>query len=182
MNFINNNLKKAGIFNTALIAITLVLQIYQMFVTNYIPTFEFINDVIVIVALMFALFYSFYGYKKSVAKYYKGFIILTFITFTISAVSHVQYFANAKFNAFASIARVIPIALLAFKKDFGRKNSVICALVTFILTFAMFIESFIQVSSYPVLIILSFNRVLISSIVLLFVEAKYDDKEARGTK
>ena len=183
MNFITKNLKQAGIFNTILITITIVLQIYLMCNISNRPALQLFNSVIILIALVSGLFYAFYGYKKEAAKYYKLFMILTLITFVSSVASHLPYFAKATFNTCAAFARIIPIALLTFKKDFGKKNSIICACVVFACSLLILIGSIVITRiSTPYNIVLSLNQVLLSAIVIIFVEAKYADKDARGTK
>lgn len=184
MNFITKNLKQAGIFNTVLIVIATILQIYQLCIMDYKSAsgILYFYDIITIIALVSGLFYAFYGYKKEASKYYKVFMALTFITFLCSAISNLPY-SYLMILTCISFVRLIPIALLAFKKDFGKKNSIICAYTTFALTLAIvLIGVFVFVTPLKYLITLILNNVLLSVIVIIFVEAKYADKEARGTK
>ena len=153
-----------------------------MCTTSNMPILQFFNDIVVIAALISGLAYAFYGYKKNVANYYKAFMYLAFVAFTFSAISHLLYFNNAKLNTCAAIARVIPIALLTFKMDFGRSNSVTCACLVFDFSLLILIGSLIIFGSKPANIILSLNQVLLSAIVMIFVAEKYVDKESRGTK
>ena len=182
MNFITKNLKQAGVFNTILIATAIIVQVYLLCIDIDMPTLPFAICVIVIIALAFGLFYAFYGYKKEAAKYYKAFMVLSLISYVVSAISHLPYFANAKVRTFAAFARIIPLIFLSFKKDFGKKNSVICASVVFICSLINLIGTIMKLNFAPVYILSSLNQVLLSAITIIFVEAKYADKEARGTK
>ena len=60
MDFITKNLKQAGIFNTVLIAISLILQIYITFTVNALP-FDYFFSVLVIAALICGFFYALKG-------------------------------------------------------------------------------------------------------------------------
>lgn len=182
MNFIAKNLKQAGVFNTVLIVVTIALQTYLTCTAINMSLFNYFNDLIVIAALVHGLFYAFYGYKKKAANYYKAFMYLALIAFISSAISHFPYSANAKFNTCIALLRIIPIALLAFKKDFGRKNSLTCALLVFVCSLLILGGVSIQFSHLFKLIVLNLNQILLSAITIIFVEAKYADKEARGTK
>ena len=182
MNYITKNLKKAGIFNATLIIIAIVLRVYQMslYGFKYVSFIMCFYDVATIVALLSGLFYAFYGYKKSAAKYYKVFMILTLIAFLASAIGDLPYSYLIVITCLAFI-RLIPHVLLAFKKDFGKKNSLICAYVAFVLTLAIvFIGAFVFVVPLKNLIVQILNNILLSAITIIFVEAKYTDKEARG--
>ena len=187
MNFITKNLKQAGIFNATLIIATLIFQVYQICVitgTYGFNAMHFINNISIIIALISGLCYAFYGYKKTAAKYYKAFMILTLIAFVCTLIPYLQK-SYLMVVACLAFARIIPLVLLTFKKDFGKKNSVICAYITFALTLAtMIIGPFFyvsaQTSSYG--IALSLSNILLAAIIIVFVEAKYADKEARGAK
>ena len=181
MNFITKNLKQAGVFNTILIVITIILQIYLMFVEGFKPALQPYNYVMII-ASIFGLIYAFYGYKKHAAKYYKAFIFLALIAFVLSAISFVPNFSQWKIGTCLAFVRIIPIALLGFIKDFGKKNSLICAYVAFVCSSIIFISAIMQNDYILARIALGLIQVLISAITIVFVEAKYADKASRGAK
>ena len=184
MNFITKNLKQAGIFNATLIVITLILQVYQMCSMSVRLSVHFINNISIVIALISGLIYAFYGYKKEAAKYYKAFMFLTLFAFVFSFISYLQR-SYLIIPACLAFIRLIPLALLAFKKDFGKKNSVICAYMVFVLTIITVLVGpfvYVDVNYSLMLIALSLNNILLTAIIIIFVEAKYADKEARGTK
>ena len=186
MNFIKDNLKQAGIFNAILIAIAIVLEAYILFTTK-----EFISDYLfsisIIVALVFGLFYSINGYQKNAAKYYKLFMNMCVLAYFLSAASDLFYIDDAVFGAsmittYASFVRLIPIAILAFARDYGNRNSLICAYVVFLITLFIFIRCIVVYSEYSGLIIDDLSQLVLSGIIVVFVAAKYEDKDARGTE
>ena len=189
MDFIVKNFKKAGIFNTVLICITLLLQLYYMFLTpaySYATFFDYFFCVAMIVALIFGMFYAFSGYKKSSAKYYKAFIYLSLLACLSFAIDDLLYINNPVFSSmtgtYASFIRVVPIALLAFVKDFGKRNSRICAYLQFALSLFIFVRGLVLYSEVITEIIVYACYLLLSAIMVVFVEEKYKDKAARGTK
>ena len=186
MNFIIKNLKQAGIFNTLLIVIALALQIYVTFTVNALP-FDYFFSVLVMVALFCGFFYAFNGYKKDAAKYYKLFMNICLLTYFSSTLSDLFYMDDFRVNwtmvgTYAAFLRVIPIALLAFVKDFGKKKSLICANLVFLFTLFIFVRALIVYSQYFSLIVMDLSQLALSAIVVVFAVAKYKDKEARGTK
>ena len=81
MKLINDNLKKAGYFNTVLIMIAIILRIVSL---GGLPLHVLFDSVLCIIALIFGLFYSLNGYKKDAAKYYKMFMYLYFASSVLS--------------------------------------------------------------------------------------------------
>ena len=71
MNFVNNNLKKAGYVNVVLIIAAIILKLVDFI---ELPAFVQIESVSCIVSLLFGLLYSFNGYTKEAADDYKLFM------------------------------------------------------------------------------------------------------------
>lgn len=182
MEFIIKNFKKANVFNMVMIAIALALNLYSLTLpVNY--KVEKINTIINIFALLVGFLYSFSGYKKDVAPYYKGFMIL-YVMASILNVGIGIYDSATNSGVSASIIvnafKTVCIVLLAFKNDFGKSNSFTVALVILGCTLFLFISSLLASNSYASNIIERFDELLFASITCVFVCAKYLDKQNRG--
>ena len=188
MNFITKNLKKVGIVNTILIAVCLILDGYVIGQEPYllsIPSYVAANG-LKIVSIVCGLVYAISGYKKNAAKYYKGFMILQLVTRIVdtfidlySTITYADKYGSSYYTTVFKFIIVICIAILAFAKDFGKKKSLIAAYTLLICDVAVFIR---MITTYNNDIVLAFTYLLLGIITVIFVEAKYIDKEARGTK
>ena len=176
MKFVNKHLKEAGYFNTALIAIAIILRIIN-FPSDQVLTK--IDSIVCIAALIFGLVYSFNGYKKDAAKYYKIFMYLYLLS-SLVAVS--TYFEGTKLIIFISnIIVSICLFVLAFAKDIGKEKSNFCALLTLALSLAKLLFA-LQGPTNMAGISAEFASVALACVLCVFVSAKYKDKEARGSK
>ena len=188
MSFITKNLKKAGIFNTLLICITILIQIYYLIVLYPQGAYfiDFAYSIVMVIALIFGLFYAFSGYKKNGSKYYKLFLLLTLLACIGVVIDDFFYIYSYMFSSmlgtYLAIIRIIPVAILAFAKDFGREKSLMCAYSQFILSLVIFIRGIALYGDFFLQIVQFFGYLLLSIILVIFVEAKYLDKETRGTK
>lgn len=175
MKFINDNLKKAGYFNAALIIIAIVFRLYFI---GIFPTAIKIDSIICTIALIFGLFYSFNGYKKDAAKYYKGFMYLYIISSLFSLVASILGDGNLLVIVANTIVLVL-VSMLAFVKDFGETKSNGAALV--ILAISIFKLCLVATKTIPHISV-AFANLILACILCVFVSAKYADKETRGTR
>lgn len=127
-----------------------------------------------IIALIAALFYFLFGYKKKAAVFYKAFVhsfaLSCFIATLVSNNIGIFYAAVA-------VANFGVICLLAFGKDLGRKQSFILAGIKLALDLLNTIVY--AISSH--LSVMMCGTVLLSVLLGITVYAKYTDKAARGT-
>ena len=183
MKLINDNLKKAGIFNSILIVLAIVLELLTI---KEALLFEIIDISICVIGLLFGLLYSLNGYKKDVAKYYKWFMYLfalrSIISFIVS-ISKFGFDSVPLINLIHIINFVILICvcLLAFVKDFGEHNSKTAACIILVLTgirlFSDISYASLKDTHYATLAI--FVQAIITYVL---VSQKYADKESRGAK
>lgn len=185
MNFISKNLKKAGIFNSILILIATILCIINLFtVRSFFGVY--VLNVSLVASLVSGMIYSCYGYKKDVANYYKGFMVLFFIAILADCICEIPYLSSSTYSSMistiANFARLIPLFLLAFVKDFGKKRSTICAYLVFALGLFILCRTFIFYSNDLEYITIGLSEIASAAVGIILVNEKYADKESRGAK
>lgn len=180
MNFITKNLKQAGIFNTALIAVGVVYDVSRLFNAN--GLYLIICLVFKILAYCFALNYAFRGYKKDAARSYKHFLYAYGLSILVGVISSsVDGAASMKSTIFA-IIRLVCVAILAYGKDLGKTKSYALAGITFISSITGFIGYLVNYEISFVSFVLRLCGYILPAVLCIFVAAKYADKEARGAK
>lgn len=178
MKLINNNLKKAGYFNSLLILICIVLNIINIF---NVPIYIKIDSIVCIIALIFGLFYSLNGYIKNAAKYYKAFIFMFLISSVFSFIASISGGDNNYLIVASNVAILLSIVILAFVKDLGEKKSNSFA-ITILLLNAVKICAVIITKSLSLAVRIHLSNFVLACILCVFVSAKYKDKESRGAK
>ena len=136
-------------------------------------------------SLVFAAIYGFKGFGKPAAKFYKAFLILVLISLLVYLWLGVNCLLNGE--ARPDLATVILtalccicVAIFAFVKDFGKLASTVFAYIYLIAGLAIFFIGLLT-AEIPAIIV-SFGQFLLAEITFVLVDAKYIDKDARGTK
>ena len=187
MKLINDNLKKAGYFNAALIVIAIAFQVKALFNANALLT-DKIFYILYIVGLVSGLIYSLSGYKKDSAKYYKSFMIIYALLSTYSIVSKIVNniaIGMELFHIATTILSVIAdicIIVLAFTKDLGKSKSYSLIITNLVIILGSTVLGFIVSEGFINLVEIWLPLVMLSIIAYIFVCAKFADKEARGAK
>ena len=183
MKLINDNLKKTGIVNSILIVIALVLRVKNI---GKMSGIAIVDAIVCAAGLVFGLLYCLNGYKKDVAKYYKGFMYLYVLDSIISFVAILTLFGFDSTNGInyvhaIHITILICACLLAFVKDFGEQNSKTAAFIILVLNgiklFNDILSGALAKVDYASLAI--FVQAII---VYVLVSHKYADKASRGAK
>ena len=177
MKLINDNLKKTGYFNAALIVIAIIMKLITL---KDVSTLVKVDSIVCIIALVFGLFYSLNGYKKDAAKYYKSFMYLFFVSSVLSLLVPSIAPLSGKTNYFIASINVIILVLvflLAFIKDLGVNKSTNISMLILILNIVKLFYN-VQITVF----LLGFSNLVLACILCVFVSAKYADKEARGAK
>ena len=186
MNFVIKNIKKVGIFNSILLALSIILMIVYFFNIEYTLVY-FIYDILCFASIISALIYATKGYKKDAAKYYKAFFFLYALYTLFSTVAAVystltrdyeKVFTNEILLGLVAIDAFV----LAFGKDLGKKKSIGFACAMLILQLISSFRVFILYPDRITILITYFVRIVIACIACTFVVAKYADKESRGAK
>lgn len=188
MNKIINNLKKAGILNTVLIAITLLLEVLGLLVMSAFASDRLLN-IANIIALLSGLFYVYTGYRKGSAKFFKLFMVIYAIASIYDVIADCAYCISNKVTLLCIIELLanglagFSVVVLAFTKNFGKKASLVLGKFNLILTvvsdliFGIFIYK-----DMMVYIDIYFGDIVLACLCLIFIVAKYANKETRGAK
>lgn len=139
-------------------------------------------------AFMYAVLYILRGGKKNAAEDYKlaliVFAIAIFVNIlaSVNSVEETGKAVSTLYIAQLTISFAV-LCMLAFNKDFGKKNSVLCCLVAGILALISVIYAFMNplgVKFY--LRCIGVPALFMSLAAFFMILIKYKDKEARGSK
>ncbi len=160
--------------------ITLIIQIKALVLSiNPFNPYVFVNIVFYVLAILSAVFYCLYGYKKSAAKFFfltTVFMLLTEFTAVIVNVSYTEVLP-AVFGVVACCC----LSVLSFSKDLGKTKSFAFSWIV-ACVYLLNTINFVINWGTAYLVTIAFNNLSIAVIFLLMVYAKYQDKAARGTK
>lgn len=151
-------------------------------------TYNFaLTNLVIAIAMICGFIYVNKGYSKQASGYYKA--MMCFYAFT-AFVPIVTLFKVVGFSLviIVTILRFVLLLILAFGKDLGKKNTWIIFYIVLILEliFGLLItpssaqDSIMTVSSGYAFSV-SIARLVIAGVIGLCIEAKYRDKDARGT-
>ena len=131
-------------------------------------------------AMIFGFIYANKGYSKQAHGYYKA--MMCFYAFT-AAIQFIASFRESSFSLVALIAiiKFVLLLILGFGKDLGKKNTWIIFYIVFVLEllFAPVLQ-FVD-PSMTIALPAALSRLVIAGVLGLCIEAKYRDKDARGT-
>lgn len=192
MNFISKNFRKAGIFNSIIIFIAMILEVNSMF--SDISICEKAITVLVILGLLSGMYYSISGYKKDDAKYYQLFMYI-YVFILLCDLMFALYFALINrndatsswnnVNTTTSVIKLIPllcVTTLAFGKDLGKNKSFILAIVSFVAVLGSIIAEVLVYNDFIQYSGIYLGFLMLSCTTVVFVAGKYADKKERGTK
>ena len=181
MNFITKNLKQAGVFNTLLIVVGIVYDIARLFNQN--NTYNVILIVLLqLIAYSFALSYAFKGYKKNAAKSFKLFVYAFGLSLLATIIRTIVSNDAPVIATVNSIIGFIPVAILAFVKDLGKKRSLSLAGVSLASGVFGIVYVALTAPEFARTLLTTLSGLILSAVLFIFVIAKYRDKEARGAK
>lgn len=132
-----------------------------------------------LLALLSALFYCLYGYKKDTAIYYRTFMAL----YAFSEIMRIVTFSSIGNSFKTTLLAIIfgALCVLAEAKDLGKKRSVAIGSIVFVMS--------VMLPLYNVFIgkaiwggISKYSDIVLSIILCLMILAKYEDKAERGSK
>ena len=158
--------------------------------------FQRIYSAIDLLILGFGFFYFINGYKKDAASFYKYYTLLFAFRIFISIAS-IDAMFNATLGSTSQLQIIVallpytPVLILALVKDLGKKKSYALSGITFAWYLALLIISIILSAANKVDVssaieamgvIKSVTMVVFSALLVVMTIAKYQDKDARGTK
>lgn len=128
-------------------------------------------------ALVYAIFYIYYGYKKEAAVFYKNFDLFLLLHQTVTLT--IAFIINPSFsNIFVIATEFILILSLNTIEDYGKNPTfIVCTILIVINLISMFTTDGSDLAYYAVYI-----KLILSCLHGILAYAKYLDKQERGTK
>lgn len=130
-----------------------------------------------LLTLFAALIYCIKGCGKASADWFMFFLIMFTVMKFVFAVA-----ARKATSALVPVTEVIPfgmLCVLAVAKDLGKNKSFILAVVVLLASLVQFMFLTLEGNSLPAS---AFGSVILSVVLLVMLEAKYEDKATRGSK
>ena len=187
MKFITKNFKTIGIIMAALILVAMAMILYSLITVEGSVGISIIFSLIKCIAMVAGLYYCLKGFGKDNAKYFKTFFIMLLAFDAIITILDIYTMITASAVAkmicpvILNLLTAVCVAVIAFGKDLGLKKSLIFILAGLVFEIVVFVLS-ITMATGLANIITCFGNMLIMVIAVMFVLAKYADKEARGRK
>lgn len=188
----NNSLISIKIIHLILLIIALASNLYSIIImgndTSIYGTSNLIGYVkmSLIVAIVASLIYLIYGYKKSAAIYYKITMGLLTLAQALDVINIMNTTITPLSSCLLQVLALILMTIIATAKDMGEKNTTILVLLLVTLRIAslgIVIYHLPMMSTERVNILTtSLSNLLFAGTVGLMAMAKYEDKEARGSK
>lgn len=184
MHLSEKDFKIAGFLNTVLLGIATVLWCFTFKeATNAILT---VFGIVYILTVIAAFVYTFAGYKKKSAVFYKTFMLLYGVFTLLQAAIGVTKIiegvdGNYKLVMLFSVIGLMAI-YLAFVKNFGEVNSKIAVLI---ILFLQVMASLALAATYSFDFrssVAAFMHIVLSCTASVFILMKYRDKEKRNAK
>lgn len=186
----NNDLKTARIWCAIFIVLIIAAQIV-VFLTPDTNSFLKVGTLLSTVALISALVYAMTSFGKKGAKFFMIYMLLfslAEIPMLISQImAMVDRVSGSAVQLLFTAVTVILLIILALMKDLGRKVSFSIVTVILIINLISAVISIAgtaisgAVIGLPVAIIHCGQTILLATVAYLLVQAKYTDKEERGT-
>lgn len=192
MKLINDNLKKAGIFNSIIIVLAIILETIDFFKDGIL--IKKIITVLIIIGLIFGMFYALSGYKKNNAKQYKIFMSIYAFVSVYDAIfalhfllipGTINHLSENMVGFITTITKLVPafcITTLAFDKNLGKKKSIALVATNLVVVVISLLAEVIAYKDINQFSGIYLSLLILSCIAFVFVEAKYTDKESRGAK
>ena len=144
------------------------------------------------IALLAAMIYALKGFGKNAATFFMIYMLLYSLSEIADLIALIMKAVNLSaiqpFMILITAFTIIALIILAMMKDLGRKVSFALVTAVMLLNLIAVIISITAeatqgaVIGLPVSIIRGGQRLLLSVVAYMLVNAKYEDKEARGTK
>lgn len=153
---------------------------------NFVAVLE---SILIIVALVSALFYIFLGYKKDAAHYFKLFLYLFALAQLVSIVNATFNPEHTTLSVALAALTYAPVLILASAKDLGRRVSLIlCGIVIAVYLFIFVGAAFTYPgslrgdTSFGTFVLIRDGALLLLSLIMgVITFAKYVDKAERHT-
>lgn len=183
MKFTDKAIKQISIYGSLIIIIDIALVIFG-FVNKDV---DIVRGLLITIALGFGLFYSLSGFKKSVADYYKIFLVIYCVASLIDVVTFF-FFTNTTEIISNTVYAVVGVRMLTifclliliFVKNLGKGISFNVSLAILLINIILFIMCISEHDNNTY--IMAMASLFLSFITLLLVFGKYIDKDKRGAE
>jgi len=186
-----NRNKVGPIFSILILAVAIMLVIFlfsgapEITEDQSMAALMIAQLVAMFATLVFGALYMAFGYGKEVAKFYKLCIFACLVTQGLMIVCTASSANGNILVAALSVVEIAVLSLLCFAENLGKKKSRTCAIINLICNIGETICILVELSQAGIISILAATpviaKVLISLAILLAVDAKYIDKDERGT-
>lgn len=167
-----------------LISLIFIAAVVSYLLGRFFMATEITDKVMVVIhmgAALFGFFYAISGFSKQAAMNYKFFMFLYLVS---SLVNTYEVFENKDFSTMSKVVCILGVvvsAILTFGKNLGKNKSVILTISILLLNIALLLVILVK-GDIPFQTQLNgVENALLTAFVCIFVSAKYDDKDARGT-
>lgn len=158
--------------------------------------FQRIYSAIDLLILGFGFFYFINGYKKDAASFYKYYTLLFAFRIFLSVISvdalfDVNGIGGFPLKILMALLPYTPVLILALVKDLGKKKSFTLSGIVFAWYFLCLVATIVISASGSLNVLAMLNTmnliksgtmVVFSALLVVMTIAKYQDKDARGTK
>lgn len=183
------------IVNGILIVAAFAASMYVIFMESA-PMFQRIYSAIDLLILGFGFFYFINGYKKDAASFYKYYTLLFAFRIFLSIISvdalfDVNGIGGFPLKILIALLPYTPVLILALVKDLGKKKSFTLSGIVFAWYFLCLVATIVISASGSLNVLAMLNTmnliksgtmVVFSALLVVMTIAKYQDKDARGTK
>ena len=183
------------IVNGILIVAAFAASMYVIFMESA-PMFQRIYSAIDLLILGFGFFYFINGYKKDAASFYKYYTLLFAFRIFLSIISvdalfDVNGIGGFPLKILMALLPYTPVLILALVKDLGKKKSFTLSGIVFAWYFLCLVATIVISASGSLNVLAMLNTmnliksgtmVVFSALLVVMTIAKYQDKDARGTK
>ena len=136
------------------------------------------------IAMICGFIYANKGYSKEAHNYYKAMMCFYALAALIMIITAIRT-SSFGLGELVAIIKIVLLLILGFGKDLGKKNTWIIFYIVLVLELIfsplMMVFNMSPSAALPVPIPTTLARLVIAGILGLCIEAKYRDKDARGT-
>lgn len=184
LNFVSKNIKKIGLFVAVLLLAALVLCFIRFFKPCAVPL-RYVQDAVYILTVLAGFEYTFGGFKKNAAKSYKLFMLLACLECVLlliyDMISSAGDGQQDSVSAVLEMANCVNIFILTFSKNLGKDSSVGLGCAVLGVTVVNSVRLLILYPDNFVVVSRAVMSLALSSLICLFILAKYADKAKRNT-
>ena len=180
MEKIKNHAKEIGVVNSVCLFLVTIYEIYVLFTMDNNPILM-TASVLSVIAYIFGIFYTIKGSTKAQAAYYKIFMMLFLLAALLCTVELIANEEASNVKKIAYIISVILLILLSVVDNLGKSKTFYLGLIVLTIYFMCWVYEIINAYNPFTACLHTLGKVFLSGAACLFISAKYEDKDKRGT-